>query len=139
MGFIELERRLKLLRGGLLIEMIEETINEQSDLIVRYNRNQLLEGLKADGSLMPEYMNYYNKKRSRTGRVMLYDTGDFHSMFWAQAANRKVSIFSQDVKTEILAGRYGNKIFGLTEENQNNFFKEIYPIIKQKIENFLAQ
>ena len=145
MGFIELEKRLRLLIDDKLLEFMEEILAELEPEIVRMNREQLERGEKADGSFFLPYSWITIQWRAEAGNpvknqlIALYDTGDFCAGFWAKAYNNKLSLFSDDVKTEMLVGIYGNNIFGLTQENFQALGDRVNPLLKQKVGQFLQQ
>lgn len=145
MGFIELEKRLRLLVDSKLLEFMEEILTELEPEIVRMNREQLERGEKADGSFFQPYSWITVQRRAEAGNpvknqlIALYDTGDFWAGFWAKAYNNKLSLFSDDVKTEMLVGIYGNYIFGLTQENFEALGNRVNPLLKQKVGQFLQQ
>lgn len=76
-------------------------------------------------------------KRQPYNRVTLRDEGDFHRSFKVDARHNEFEIYATDIKTEILAEKYGTEIFGLTDDNLNEFIWEymLPELQKQLIEN----
>ena len=138
MGFIELERRLKLLRGGLYVEIIGKVLSKKKSAIIQYNRDQLLNGARADGSFLREYTKELYKGGSHN-RVILRDTWAFHNSFFVEVKKDKMELSAKDVITNTLISEYGDKIFGLSQDNLNLLVNEMIPEIRIEIENFLAQ
>ena len=99
----------------------EIAINEAelfSDIIEQMNREQLLQGKKADGTNMPDYV--ARSKTGKTGKINLFDTGNFQAGFKAS----KTSKISIDVESDnkMFLKKYGD-IFGLNKSNLEIFRK----------------
>lgn len=119
-------------------------IAEVQDIIVKYNKDQLFEGLNAKGQkLSPKYsrVRYARAKNSMNplpgmGTPDLKVTGKFYSGFYLTAKNGKFDFFSSDEKAEKLEAKYGEDIFGLTKPNEDKVnFDEIYPKLLEWILN----
>lgn len=115
------------------IEAIDDTLPDIADK----NREQLEKGLDSEGQIFSYYAseNYARFKKAigsiaPLGVTDLKLTGDFHSGIYAERAGDDLSMFSRDSKAGMLADKYGDNIFGLTDENKaditNNY---IFPII----------
>tara|TARA_R110002049_G_C9177884_1_gene563254 strand:- start:15468 stop:15905 length:438 start_codon:yes stop_codon:yes gene_type:complete len=58
-------------------------------------------------------------------RTTLKDTGDFYRGFKLIFTSNHLFITSTDDKTDLLMGKYGTNIFGLTPDNQLTLYNEI--------------
>lgn len=85
--------------------------------LVAYNTDQLWGGKKADGSNMPNYV----PTSKKTGRVRLFETGEFYDEFFVTFDRFPLTFSSKNYKTEFLTARYGTQIFGLTQKSINQF------------------
>jgi len=110
-------------------------ISKTGERILDLNRNQLLDGKKADGKAMPAYsdasVEVYGKP---SGLIRLYDTGAFQESFQIDVDSSGLQILSDDPND--LAGTYGDDIFGLTTKNQEYYNKEIFlPVLMESVKN----
>src|SRR4051812_40659219 len=86
-------------------------------------RDQMLHGLNADGESIGEYKNpaYKAKKMAMNpladGSVDLKFEGDFHKGIFAIADNEGLRVGSFDIKSSMLQGNYGDKIWLLAPVN----------------------
>lgn len=116
--------KLKTVRTGLE-DIAIEVIEESEEDIVQLNLDQLNEGVTADGSdIQPEYTPFTVRIKKRKNqpfdRVTLKDTGDFYSKVFVKPFGNQFQISSDDPKTAMLVKKYGDKIFGLTEQNKHD-------------------
>lgn len=111
------------------------SISKTSEQYVELNREQLLHGKRADGTVMPPYSEASVKKFGKpAGPIMLHDTGAFYDSFKLDVGNSKLQILSEDKYG--LEKEYGNEIFGLGDTNQEYYNQEIFlPEFAQKIES----
>ena len=94
--------------------------------IIDLNTEQLKErGETSEGTKIASYQPYtpatVTIKRSKgqpTGKVTLYDEGDFQWAFEVRFGNDWFAIFSNDDKAPALERKYGEEIYGLTEESK---------------------
>ena len=109
--------------------------------IAEYNRQQLQEGERADGTGLPDYsstsVNIYGKE---PGPIKLFDTGAFYASIEAVIVDDVIAIVSNPVKRDEITGRitnlkekYGHEIIGLTEEN----LAELRQAVKAKILGYI--
>lgn len=131
----ELKKKLYQLRDTKLKEFIREAIIEKRDYIAELNRDQLWQGKKADGSEMPEYKPN-SKQPNAPGKIVLFDTGDFHEGIEAQIEANILDVVGTDEKTSMLVNIYG-EILGLNEGSLKALKEEVKPIIEQKIARYL--
>ena len=91
-------------------------IDDNQDLL-NLNREQLLDGKKANGNAMPKYSNVsvevYGKP---TGPIRLFDTGDFHKSFTIATSGSTFSITGEDLYG--LESRFGSDIYGIAKTKQ---------------------
>lgn len=110
-------------------------IGKTGERILDLNRDQLLDGKKSNGKVMPAYsdmsVEVYGKP---SGPIRLYDTGAFQESFKIDVDSLGLQILSDDPND--LAGAYGDDIFGLTTKNQEYYNKEIFlPVFMDAVKN----
>lgn len=111
----------------------KSVIGRTSDQYLDLNREQLLEGRRADGSVMPNYswisVKVYGKP---DGPIMLFDTGAFHGSFKLDVGSQDLEILANDEHN--LEDRFGDEIYGLTPNSQEYYNQEIFlPELKEEI------
>lgn len=83
------------------------------------NRQQMLKGQAATGQpIRPEYAPS-TRKRKGFSTPNLYEKGDFQKDLFADVRSDSILFDSADRKTPWLTDRYGERIFGLTEESKD--------------------
>lgn len=119
----------------------ESAILENEKIILDMNVDQLnISGINSLGVSINSYAPYTpvtieikRKKGQPYDRVTLRDTGAFHKGFIIKADREGFSITSTDGKTEELETRYGEEIFGLTDDNMGKLLSKIKEyIIKER-------
>lgn len=129
--------------GFFLRDIVTEYEAEICDM---NTENQLFEqGVNRLGVSIMDYRPYRPltleikaMKGQPTDRVTLRDEGDFHASFFVTATNSEFDISAADWKTKDLRKKYGNQIFGLTDENKNILTWEyIYPALLEKAHSLL--
>lgn len=120
-----------------LFNIIKLEITEDEDYIADMNaRDQLYEkGVNALGISIADYMPYTQNtitlkliRNQPANRVTLYNDGDFHRSFYLEIYDDSFYITASDRITEDLIIKYGEDIFGLTNENIMELIWEyIYP------------
>lgn len=122
-----------------LIGIVQDALNEEKEYILILQKQQLAKGEKADGTSTPRYSTKTIKVREVEGnpvkgeRIALYDTGDFWNKMWVLAVNGELEIYSSDGKTEMLLATYGENVLGLTDDNIEQLFERVIPIIQEKM------
>lgn len=122
-----------------LIGIVQDALNEEKEYILILQKQQLAKGEKADGTSTPRYSPKTIRVREVEGnpvkgeRIALYDTGEFWNKMWALAVNGELEIYSSDGKTEMLLATYGENVLGLTDENIEQLFERVIPIIQDKM------
>ncbi len=95
------------------------------DSMEQYNKDQLQQGERSDGSSLPDYsetsVNVYGKP---PGPIKLFETGDFYDSITTIALDNVIRFVSQPFKQDPLTGnitnleeKYRPEIIGLTDEN----------------------
>ena len=106
---------------------IDKTLNRVLKNIEKkiqlYNKEQLeKKGIRSDNTqVQPPYTPLTVKiKRSKgqtTSHVTLQDKGDFYKGFYIMYQKDRFQLYSSDGKTQKLIKKYGENIFGLTDDN----------------------
>lgn len=109
-------------------------IGRTGESMLSLNREQLLHGIRADRTKMPDYsytsVTMFGKP---AGPIMLYDTGAFHESFQLDVDSREFEILAADLYD--LEERYGEEIYGLTPSNQEYYNQEVFfPELMESIE-----
>lgn len=101
-------------------DIIRQSIAETKDYIIQFNRENLLKGLKVDGSKIGTYATipYAAKKFAQNsqagfGFVDLYLTGDFAKGIQVKLNSKSFTTFSIDSKADKLELEYSKDIYGL--------------------------
>lgn len=128
--------------------VIRDAVIENEAIILDMNtQDQLFEkGITADNISIASYQPYRPNtitikalKGQPTNRVTLKDEGDFYRSFYLEYYDDRVFITAGDDKAEKLAFKYGERIFGLTEENKTILAKEyIKPILIDYLKNIFT-
>lgn len=106
-----------------LPDVVLESVKENEGQIIDLNtEEQLMKGLDSDGqAITPGYtpftVSIKRQKGQPTDRVTLKDEGDFHRSFKIAYGNDAFAIYADDPKAQKLERKYGNEIFGLTDDN----------------------
>lgn len=135
--------RLKTLKV-VLPNLVREVIQESEQEIIDLNQVQLFSGENADGSdIEPEYTSLTKRIKRVKGqpfdRVTLRDTGSFYGKMKVKTAGEILEIDSTDPKRNKLVQKYGEEIFGLTDENKSDLSEFILkPRLEEKIKLTLA-
>lgn len=110
-------------------------IAEIQDKIIDLNtKDQLFKGLDSKGQkLSPKYASVRYKRAKNSSNPLpgigtpdLKLTGKFYSNFYLTANKGVFDIFSSDEKSDKLASKYGEDIFGLSVDNEGKINQEIY-------------
>lgn len=109
-------------------------IGRTGESMLSLNREQLLHGIRADRTKMPDYsytsVTMFGKP---AGPIMLYDTGAFHESFQLDVDSQEFEILATDLYD--LEERYGEEIYGLTPSNQEYYNQEVFlPELMESIE-----
>lgn len=109
-------------------------IGRTGESMLSLNREQLLHGIRADRTKMPDYsytsVTMFGKP---AGPIMLYDTGAFHESFQLDVDSQEFEILATDLYD--LEEKYGEEIYGLTPSNQEYYNQEVFfPELMESIE-----
>lgn len=136
-GFDKARKKIAKLRkaqGKVIGRAILKNKAEILDLITEEQLFKL--GVNSDGIELSSFQPYTPRTKQIKGvkgqpvnRVTLRDEGDFHESFNLKIVNNKLLIFATDPKTEKLTIKYGEEIFGLTDDS----LREVRRIIKSDI------
>ena len=106
--------------------LVQDIVRENESVVLELNtQNQLYDkGINSLGIDISSYAPYKQVtvriKRGKGqpfNRVTLRDTGDFHRSFYVELFPDSFSIQSTSVLTRELVKKYGDSIFGLTDDN----------------------
>lgn len=104
-------------------------IQRNSRFILDLNREQLMHGEDSRGRKLLKYDSKeyadFKKKLNPKGVTDLKLTGAFHESFTLDASEFPIEFGAADEKTTKLVAKYGQDIFGLSEES-----KEILEVVK---------
>ncbi len=116
--------------------IIRTEANENRNFMADLNRDQLLRGEKSDGSEMPNYVKD-SKQPQAPGKIVLFETGDFHQGIKPILNEKKYLFDGDDDKTDLMIHNYGAKIFGLTDESKKELREKLTPGVKERIRKIL--
>lgn len=101
-------------------------------------RQQLAQGLRSDGTFMPEYsfrsVFQYGKE---PGPIKLYDTGDFYRGIRIDVRGDLFIADSLDRKYPMLRARYGDDITGLGKDARIEYIRILKPEFVHQISLYL--
>lgn len=129
----------KVKRAVSLRSQAEEYVlanKEYRDALLDMERERLFRGERADGTpISPQYAPSTKADKVRHGlpsdMVTLFDTGSFYAGFTAENDGGEVLFSSKDAKTEKLIEKYGDGIFGLTDEDRRAARMGSVPLIRE--------
>lgn len=112
-----------------------EAMTATADDLEEKNRERMLEGVRADGSMMPHYSYISQTVYGYPDEpIKLKDTGAFQAAIEVKVESSTVVTTSTDEKTDMLVGRYGNKIFGTFGDFKNEYIREsLRPEVMKRI------
>lgn len=119
---LEIANRLKALNEKTIEQLILQWLKEFGDEMLNMERQRLLQGLNAKGEpLKPEYASdsyaNYKLRFNPLGVVDLTLTGEFTKSFYIDFSSFPIKLYATDGKTEKLVAKYGEEIFGETEQD----------------------
>lgn len=120
--------------------VLRDMAKENDTKIVYLNQKQLKRGEKSDGSRIGTYLPYTIEKRLSKGLqvrfIDLFYTGQFQNKMFVEARGLEYFIWSKDWKSDMLADRYGDNIFGLQEKSLEEFYPTSQNYLVKKINQF---
>lgn len=165
MGLIELNKRLKQLRGGLLISYAEDVLRKDVTILLQLQKDQLLAGKKQDGNALPSYYQdpffkspikaaRYAQFKDKLIFTKVYDIfgekemetpnlivkGNLvHDRLFVQIGDGTIIFDANSPIRGKLIAKYNN-LFGLNQTALNYYLNTFFiNEYRLKIENFLAQ
>lgn len=127
----------KLKTFNLLTE-IEAIINDNEKKVTELIQQQLSEGKRGDGTLLPLYKESTKIIKMEKGtillgdRIALIDTGEFWNSIFATAYKGSVEIDAKDWKRDDLVARYDEEIFLLSKESLEELSELIHTELKKR-------
>ena len=119
-------------------EQAVKAVTETTPTIEDLNRERMLSGVRADGSIMPDYspisVSVYGYP---PGPIRLKATGDFQRAIKAKVEGANIITDSSDEKSIMLQKRYGNEIFGLDKEAKKEYIAILQPVFVGNIKKAL--
>ena len=106
-------------------KIMNDCVNDTSELILDENRAQMLEGLDKQGNeIIPPYKPFTRERKIEEGRdpdkVTLFDKGNFHREMFMQNDGKQILIDSKDEKTNELMIKYdkNDTILGIPNDKK---------------------
>jgi hypothetical protein len=114
------------------VKIMNDCVNDTSDVILDANREQMLLGLDKNGKeILPEYKPYTRERKIEKGRdpdtVTLYDTGEWHRSLFMKNDGAKILIDSQHELTDELMTKYNKQdtVLGIPQPAKENINESI--------------
>lgn len=103
-------------------EIIIDLVRDNEKAVLQMNVDQLYSGIDAEGKeISPAYKPSTVKRKRRKGdpydRVTTRDEGDHHESIFAEYRNDEFELDAADFKKKYLVKKYGEHLYGLTEQN----------------------
>lgn len=135
---------LDTIAGINLVEIIHETLIENTGTMADLNAAQLAQGLNSDNTAIePPYkdVTVFEKQQKSglagvTDHVTLYNEGDHYREMYAEVdGDDAFELGSKDAKSDKLQKKYGKKIYGLTDDSKE-ILKDDFtlPAFQKKVE-----
>lgn len=111
--------------------------------IVNEVKRRWILGKSVDGGIIGEYRSEdYRQYKiginpQAGGFVDLHDTGSLADLLTVKKSGSLFEIYSTDSKFQMIGKKYGFDEFGLSEEEKEQLFSEIYEIVVESIMNNL--
>ena len=114
------------------VKIMNDCVNNTSEVILDANREQMLLGLDKNGKeILPEYKPFTRERKIEKGRdpdtVTLYDEGDFHRSLFMQNDGAKILIDGKDSKSDELMLKYNKQdtVLGIPQTAKENINESI--------------
>lgn len=123
-------------------DLVMSLLRDREKLIIQLNVDQLYSGIDNDGDkITPPYKPSTVKRKRRKGqpvdRVTTRDKGDHHESIFVKYGNNEFELDAEDFKKQYLVRKYGNKLYGLTEDSiekiSNDMRDELIELLKSKM------
>lgn len=114
-------------------EIAKKIVRDNDNILIDMNAQDQLyaKGVNRLGVRIDEYQPYRPltiqvkiEKRQPYDRVTLKDTGEFYDSFYVETAEDRFYIKASDEKTNWLIKKYGDEIFGLTNDSLAEFIND---------------
>ena len=138
------QRAIRLINQNL-VSWCEEILQSLDKEIVGLVQEQLSEGKRGDGSMLPLYKKATIISKQERGsvimgsRIALIDNGDFWKGMFADIGYNSVIVDSKDWKRDMLVERYTEAIFYIDPINKQYLSDLLYPKVKAKIDETFAK
>lgn len=133
-----------------MLRIFDNILTGHLSQIEEMNREQLMQGIRSDGSSMPSHSKsemteiYLDQKIERGvydqsiyPAMNFYDTGAFQKGIKAEVNLFEIEIESKDSKADELEGLGGSLIYGNTEQNLSILRGDILPEILKNTRSYL--
>lgn len=114
------------------VKIMNDCVNNTSEVILDANRDQMLLGLDKNGKeIFPEYKPFTRERKIEKGRdpdtVTLYDTGEWHRSLFMKNDGAKILIDSQHELTDELMLKYNKQdtVLGIPQPAKENINESI--------------
>lgn len=116
-------------------------VGKTTEAMIALNKEQLEAGYGADGKRIGRYRSqvYAQMKNAMNplpglGNVDLILTGAFSDSFQVDVNGDEIERIATDSKTDVLIDKYGDDVFGLTDNNQEFYNEEVfYPVMADQV------
>lgn len=109
-------------------QLLKQVVQDFDQEITELNKSQLRSGKRKDNTSLGTYRPFTIEERLKRGlQVSFVDlrfTGAFQDNMKLVIKGNTFDFTSTDKKTDMLADKYGDLIFGLTQENKERFMRE---------------
>jgi len=123
--------------SGVMPEILKRSFENIKPEVEDANIAQLEQGIKADGTSMPNYsVTSIMKFGKRPGPMNLRDKGDFHRGITLNVGASGIELIGNDLKTDMLELRYGSTIIGLTAQSKK-IIEESY--LREQVQKQIAE
>jgi len=113
------------------LDAFKRAVKKNRRAIIQLNLDQLDKGLDANSRSLGKYARLSYKGRLRP--VDLLDTGRFRRAFEVEVDDTGITIYSIDVKTDLLVEKYGENIFGLNATNAKKLMQIVKPDFEKNL------
>jgi len=124
-------------------KFVADMIILNSGNIVNEVKRRWILGKSVDGGIIGEYRSEEYRQYKiginpqAKGFVDLHDTGSLADLLTVKKSGSLFEIYSTDSKFQMIGKKYGFDEFGLSSEEQEQLFSEIYEIVVESIMNNL--
>ena len=144
MNLLQYRNKTASLRANL-IPWIEEILKGFDKEIVKLIQEQLTEGKRGDGTLMPPYSYLTVQSRKDAGRpvkgprISLIEYGDFWQSMFSYVGQGMIEVGSKDWKESMLVKEYNPNIFLISKTQMQHLASLVRPKLDAKIRQHYAQ